>query len=302
MTITGLAPGTQWRRGGHGSWAGYGLILPLVAGLAVFQFYPVGVALFQSVHAANPFTGEMSSFVGVANYLDLGADPRFLAALRNTLLYMALTLAIEIPLALALALLINSRMPARGILRIMMLAGLAASETVAVLVWNQLFAQDGGLLNAVLSAVGIGPQPFLNGPGQALPAIVVMTVWKNLGLSVLIFLAGLQNVSNELLDAAALDGAGPWQRFQFVVLPALRRYTVVVLFVATISASRIFTPIILITQGGPGTATANLNYYAYQQAFQFSSFGLAAASTVCMLAILAVITVAQGLLLSKRRQ
>jgi ABC-type sugar transport system permease subunit len=138
--------------------------------------------------------------------------------------------------------------------------------------------------------VGVPSQPFLTGTGQALAAVVAMSVWKNLGLPVLIFLAGLQNVPEELLEAAALDGAGGGRRYLHVTLPALRPYLGVAVFVSTVAATRIFTPILLMTQGGPDNATTNLTYYAYQQAFEFSSYGVAAAATVCTLGLLGVIT------------
>jgi ABC-type sugar transport system permease subunit len=282
---------------GFSPWAGWLLIAPLFAGLGLFQFYPIAVAGLQSVQSFNPFTGMSNGYVGLRNYAALFADPQFVAALRNTVLYILLTLVAEIPLALFLAQLIHARLPARGLLRSMVLAGLAASETVAVLVWNQLYDPTHGLFNSVLGAVGLGSQPFLTSPAEALAGIVVMSAWKNVGLAVLIFLAGLQNVPPELQEAAALDGAGAMSRFRHVTLPMLRRYLLVALFVSTISGTRIFTPIILMTQGGPKNSTTNLTYYAYQQAFQYSSYGVAAATTVCMLVLIGAVTLIQGLVL-----
>lgn len=287
-------------RRGRGMSVGPLMILPAVAGLAIFQYYPIVVAAIESLQSFNPFTHEARGFVGLHNYATLLDDPQFRAAAFNTVLYIVLTLLVELPAALALAQLIDSRLPARAALRIAVIAGLAASETVAVLVWNQLYDPTHGLFNAVLHAVGAGNQPFLTGPGQALPAIVLMSSWKNLGLLVLIFLAGLQNVPAELEEAAKLDGAGGVRRYWHVTLPALRRYIAVGLFVSTIAGSRIFTPVILMTQGGPKDSTTNLTYYTYQQAFQYSSYGVAAASTMCMLLLLAVVTLIQGLVLRER--
>ncbi|WP_432826258.1 carbohydrate ABC transporter permease [Dactylosporangium sp. CA-092794] len=282
---------------GVAPWAGWLLITPLFAGLGLFQFYPIAVAGLQSLQSFNPFTGASNGYVGLHNYSALFADPQFVAALRNTILYIVLTLVVEIPLALFLAQLIHARLPARGLLRFMVIAGLAASETVAILVWNQLYDPTHGLFNALLRAVGLGAQPFLTSPSQALAGIVVMSAWKNVGLAVLIFLAGLQNVPQELDEAANLDGAGPVRRFRHITLPMLRRYLLVALFVSTVSGTRIFTPIILMTQGGPKNSTTNLTYYAYQQAFQYSSYGVAAATTVCMLVLIAAVTLIQGIVL-----
>ena len=272
----------------------------MLAGLTLFQFYPVVVAAVQSFQSFNPFTGATEGFDGLANYQALFSDPAFLAALRNTMIYIVLTIAVEIPLALFLAQLINSRLPASGLLRITVIATLAASETVAVLVWNRLYDPTHGLFNSVLHLVGIGAQPFLISSVQALPSIVVMAAWKNVGLAVLIFLAGLQNVPPDLHEAASLDGAGPWRRFRYITWPFLRRYAVVSLFVSTVAATRVFTPVMLMTQGGPENGTTNLTYYTYQQAFQFSQYGVADAATVCLIAILSVVTLIQALALRDR--
>jgi ABC-type sugar transport system permease subunit len=276
------------------------MILPALVGLGLFQYYPILVAAVQSTESFNPFTHLARGFVGFANYRALVVDPQFRAAAFNTVLYIALTLLVEVPAALALAELINARLPGRTLLRTAVVAGLAASETVAVLVWNQLYDPTHGLFNALLHTVGIAAQPFLTGTAQALPAVVLMSAWKNLGLSVLIILAGLQNVPAELEEAAALDGAGGARRYWHVTLPALRRYLAVAVFVSTIAGTRIFTPIILMTQGGPDNHTTNLIYYTYQQAFQYSSYGTAAAATICMLVLLAVVTLIQSLVLRER--
>ena len=212
-----------------------------------------------------------------------------------------MTIVVEIPLAIGLAQLINSRLPGTGLLRITVIAALAASETVAVLVWNRLYDPTHGLFNSVLHLAGISSQPFLTSASQALPSIVLMSVWKNAGLAVLIFLAGLQNVPAELHEAASIDGAGPFRRFGRITWPFLRRYVVVALFVSTISATRVFTPVILMTQGGPDNGTTNLTYYTYQQAFEFSQYGIADAATVVLIAILSVVTLMQALALRDRR-
>jgi ABC-type sugar transport system permease subunit len=303
MTISISATRTRSARsrGGRRA-AGTGLlmILPAIAGLAIFQYYPIVVAIIQSGQSFNPFTHAARGFIGLDNYATLLGDTQFRAAFVNTLGYVVLTLSVEIPLGLALAQLINSRLPARALLRNAVIAGLAASETVAVLVWNQLYDPTHGLFNAILDAIGVSNQDFLTSSGQALPSIVAMSAWKNVGLLVLIFLAGLQNVPVELQEAAALDGAGGARRYWHVTLPALRRHLAVAMFVSTIAGTRIFTPIILMTQGGPNDSTTNLTYYTYQQAFQYSSYGVAAAATVCLLGLLGLITIVQALALRER--
>ncbi len=175
-----LRTGT-WHRGRANRYP-YLLIAPAVAGLVLFQFYPMVEAVLGSLQRLNPFTHQPSGFAGLANYLDLTADPQFDRALVNTVLYVVLMVVIEIPLGMLLATMINSRLPGSRALRLAVIACLAASETVAILVWNQMYSTDGGVLNAVLGAVGLPPQPFVQSPGQALLALVVISVWKDLGL------------------------------------------------------------------------------------------------------------------------
>ena len=176
-------------------------------------------------------------------------------------------------MALLLAVAINRRLPGSDLVRIAVLATLAASETVSVLVWNQMYEPSEGLLNGILRAVSLPAQGFVSSSHEALVSIVLMTAWKNIGLPTVIFLAGLQNIPKDVVEASSLDGAGAVKRFCFITLPLLRRSTLVVFFVATVAGSRVFTPLILMTQGGPNNSTNNLIYYAYQQAFSYSSYG-----------------------------
>src|SRR3954468_13504978 len=176
-----VRPTDRHRARGVSPRAGWLLITPLFVGLGLFQFYPIAVAGLQSLQSFNPFTGAAKGYVGLHNYSELFGDPQFVAALRNTVFYIVLTMAVEIPLALGLAQLINARLPGGRLLRITVIACLAASETVAVLVWNQLYDPTNGLLNSVLHAAGLDGQPFLTSPSQALVAIVVMSAWKNVG-------------------------------------------------------------------------------------------------------------------------
>jgi ABC-type sugar transport system permease subunit len=151
-----------------------------------------------------------------------------------------------------------------------------------------------GLFNALLNAVGLPPQAFLTSPNQALACLALLTVWKDVGLTMLIFLAGLQAIPSELREAAALDGAGAWRTFRAIILPHLRPSLALALFMTTIAATRIVTPILILTQGGPQGSTTNLAVYSYQESFEFMSPGPASATVVCMLALLALVTVSSS--------
>jgi ABC-type sugar transport system permease subunit len=276
------------------------MVLPAALALGLFQFLPLAVAMLDSLRSFNPFDRSPTGFVGAANYLDLFTDPTFHVALLNTIVYIVLILALSIPLALALAVLIDRGLPGTAWARGSIIATLAASEAVAAIVWNQLYEPSTGLFNSLLAAVHLPPQLFLTGPHQALGSIVLMTVWKDIGVPVLIFLAGLQAIPSELSEAAALDGAGPWRIFVQITLPQLRPSLALALFMMTITATRIFTPIMILTQGGPEGRTANLAQYAYTSNFDYMQPGTAGACVVCLLGLLVILTVVQGRLLRTR--
>lgn len=271
----------------------YALVLPAIAGILLFQYIPMGEAIVGSLQHFNPFTHAAEGFAGLGNYSDLFSDPQFRQATINTLIYVVAAIVFEVPLGLILAILINRRLPGSRPLRLAVIASLAASETVAILVWNQMYNSPDGLLNGVLSAIGLPTQQFVNSPKEALLSLVAISVWKDVGLPTLIFLAGLQTVPEEVYEAASLDGAGPLRQFWSLTVPLMKRSTAVAMFIATVSGSRVFTSILLITQGGPKDSTRNLIYYSYQQGFQYSAYGAAYAATVCMLLLLAIITFAQ---------
>jgi ABC-type sugar transport system permease subunit len=278
------------------------MVLPAAAGLVLFQFWPLLTALLDSFQQFSPFDRSPAGWVGFANYREILADAMFRQALANTFIYIALMLVVTIPLALFLAVLLDRNLPGSTWMRNAVIGTLAASEAVTALIWNQMYEPSAGLFNAVLDAMGLPGQPFLTSDSQALLGIVVMSVWKDVGLPMLIFLAGLQAIPRDLYEAAELDGAGHWHIFRKITLPLLKPSMVVALFMMTITATRIFTPILIMTQGGPKGSTANLEFYSYSQNFEFLSPGLASASVVCLLLVLAVVTSAQSLIVRAGRE
>lgn len=273
------------------------MILPATVTLALFQFLPLITAALNSLQSFSPFDQSSTGWVWLDNYAELFADPTFRFALLNTFLYIVLLVGLTIPLALALAVLLDKRLPGSTWARNAIIGALAASEAVTALIWNQMYEPSTGLFNAILNAVHLPTQPFLTGSNQALISIVVMSVWKDVGLPMLIFLAGLQAIPRELPEAAELDGADERQIFWSITLPLLRPSIIVALFMMTITATRMFTPILITTQGGPQGATTNLALYSYLLGFEFQSPGTASASVVCMLVVLALVTAGQSFLL-----
>ncbi len=275
---------------------GPAMIFPAMLGLALFQFLPLGAAVTNSFRAFNPFTKRPSGWVGWDNFGAVLTQPAFQSALFLTVLYIALLLAVVIPLALALALLLDRRLPGTTLARAAILGALAASEAISALIWNQMYAPNSGLFNAILQAMGLGTVPFLTDGSWGIFSIVMMTTWKDVGLPMLIFLGGLQAIPPQLYDAASIDGANRWNMFWRITLPQMRPSLLLAAFMVTVSGARLFTPIMLLTQGGPNGRTSNVTYYSYSQAFEFSSPGLASASVMVMLLVMLVITLLQVLL------
>jgi ABC-type sugar transport system permease subunit len=278
-------------------WVAILFLVPVFVGLAIFAWLPLAVAVRNSMLRFSPLNPDAAVFVGLGNYADLFATPRFQRAMLNTLLYIAGKLVLQIPLALGLALLLNRSLPGTRIVRGAVFAALVASEAVVALLWNILYTPDNGLINSFLRAVDVPTQPFLTDVAQALPAILVMVVWKDIGFTTLILLAGLQTIPPEFSDAAAIDGANAWQRTWHITLPLLRRMLLLAIFMATIAGSRIFIPIALMTDGGPQDATVNAVYYMYEQAFKFQRMGPASATAILVILLLVAITLAQTRLL-----
>jgi ABC-type sugar transport system permease subunit len=272
-------------------------LAPTIAGLLIFHWWPLVVAIQNSTLRFSPLNPNAAVFVGVDNYINLFGNERFVRAAVNTLIYIGGKLLLQIPLGLALALLLNGSLPGTRIVRGGVFAALVASEAVVALIWNIMYTPDNGLFAVLLGQVGIPSQPFLTSAVQALPAVVVMIVWKDIGFTTLILLAGLQTIPHEYHEAAQIDGAGAWSRLVHITLPLLRRMLLLATFMATIAGSRIFIPIALMTDGGPENATVNAVYFMYEQAFKFQRMGDASATAMLIILLLVAITLVQARLL-----
>ncbi|QXJ23818.1 sugar ABC transporter permease [Actinomadura graeca] len=273
------------------------MLAPAFIGVVLFQYLPLADVLSTSLRRVDPFTRAPVGGPSLTNYSEILADPDFRRALLNTALYIAITICLEIPVALILAITVNQRLPGSRALRAAVIAAMAASETVGALVWSQMYESAFGILNSTLAALHLPQQPFLTSEHQALAAITVMSVWRGVGLPMLIFLGGLQLIPQEVYEAAKVDGVGPLRTLLQITVPLLKPSLVVAAFMSMLSGARIFTPISVMTDGGPNGSTGNLIYYSYQQAFSFQAFGPAAAAAVVMLLLLVVLSVAQARIL-----
>lgn len=277
------------------------MVLPAVVGLVLFQFLPLGAAVLNSFRSFNPFTKRPNGWAGFNNFDAVLHNAGFQSAIVMTVIYIVLLLAVIIPLALGLAILIDRRLPGTTLARSAIIGALAASEAVSALIWNQMYAPNSGLFNAILDAMGQPAVPFLANATLGTFSIVAMVTWKEVGLPMLILLGGLQAIPPQLYEAASIDGADRWSTFRRITLPQLKPSLILAIFIVTVTGARLFTPILLLTQGGPSGRTTNVTYFSYSQAFEFSSPGLASASVMFMLLVMMVITLAQGFLLREAK-
>lgn len=260
----------------------YLFIAPAIALLGVFVLYPMLHLAWVSLNEWNILKNEMT-FVGGANYRAIVADADFWKAARNTLVFVLGTVPIGMALSLALALLLDDALRGARILRTVVFAPVVTSTVAAGLVFVWLADYERGAMNAALAGLGLARVRFLQDERWAMAAVVVMTLWKQAGYNMVLFLAGLQGIPETTYEAAALDGADSgWRRFRHVTWPLLWPTTFFILVISTIFAFRAFEPMYVMTRGGPVGATTTLVYYVFDRAFRMGDMGQAAAVSVLL--------------------
>ena len=266
--------------------AGWGFITPAMTLIGVFFAIPVISALLLSFTDFDIYSiGDFKStrFVGLKNYTDLMEMPLFWQALKNTLYFVVVGGPLSAAASLAAALLVHSKLTRlRPFFRSAFFAPWVTTLVAVALVWRYIYHPQYGLLNAALGVVGLGPVDWLGDPDWAMPSIILLSVWKNFGYNMLVFLAGLSSIPEELYEAAELDGAGAWKRLRHITLPMLGPTFVFVGVVTMIASFQIFSEPYVMTQGGPLKSTTTLVLLMYEQGFRWWRLGLAAAIAVVL--------------------
>ena len=279
------------RRGGplsgDGRWALL-FLAPTLLGLAVLSAGPILATLGISLTRWDLLTAPKP--VGLDNYAALISDDRFLKALRNTFFYTIVSVPLGLAIALGLALALNVRIRGIAWIRTAYFLPVVTSTIAIALVWQWIYSPDSGLLNEVLGFVGLPPQRWLGNPTLAMPAIVAMSIWQGLGVNVIIFLAGLQAIPSELLDAASVDGAGRWARFRGVVLPLLTPAIFFTGVLSLIGAFQVFDQVFVLVKPRPTDATITIVYFIYENGFKFFKMGYASAASWILFLIVALFT------------
>ena len=256
---------SRWR----GSLTAWGFVLPALLLISISVLIPAGMALVMSFSSTGLDVSEPLRFVGLANLRRLLSDPMVRQVLFTTFLYLLGVVPPVVIGALGLAVLVNRPLPGIHWLRGALYTPVLVSIVVAAIAFRWLYAEN-GLINGWLSALlgdAFSPIGFLTTPQLALPAVMLVTLWKGLGYYMVIFLAGLQGISGELYEAAELDGSEGWRQHFDITLPLLRPYITLVAVMSSIAATKVFEEVFLMTQGGPADATRTIVYYVYDQAF-----------------------------------
>jgi multiple sugar transport system permease protein len=232
-------------------------------------------------------------FIGLDNYRTMFTDPRFLTALKNTVVFVAGTVPTLIILSLLIAILLNQPLKGREIGRVAIFTPYVLMSTVVGVIWTWLLEKDFGLINVYLGKLGIPGPPWLVNPDYAMLGIIITTVWWTVGFNTVLFLAGLQDIPEEYYEAAEIDGANRVQLFSRITLPLLSPTMFMVILLSIINSFQVFDQVFVMTSGGPGTATLTLVQYIYTTAFQFRRMGYGAAIATVLFAILIIFALLQ---------
>ena len=275
------------------------LLLPALVLLVAFTHYPALATLWDSFHAT-PKGGRPPAWVGLENYQVLLDDPVFWKAARNNLLFALTSVPLSVALALAMALWVSQRITGRGWLRMAYFTPTVLPMIAVANIWLFFYTPSYGLLEQIAATLGLPPHNWLGDQATALGAVTAVAIWKEAGFFMIFYLAALQGINPSLREAALLEGASRWYYFRRVQWPLLMPTTLFVLINACINAVRMVDHIVVLTRGGPDNASTLLLFHLYEVGFKFWDGGYAAAITVVLLGVLALVAWLQFFVLDKR--
>lgn len=277
-------------RAREAAWA-YLFLAPFFLGLLFFILGPVLAAFAISFSAWDLLSPPR--WIGLGNYREMLGDRLFWIALKNTIYFTAVSVPVTLVLALGLAALMNRKLRGISLLRAIYFFPVTASIVAVSLLWAWMYTPDFGIINYLLSLVGLPKVNWLVDPKMAMPSVIIMSVWRGLGFNIVVFLAGLQSIPRDLYEAAELDGAGGWAQFWQITVPLLTPTLFFAAIMALISSFQVFEQTYIMTQGGPGNATLTLVYQIFLNGFTYLRMGYASALSFVLFAILFVITIIQ---------
>lgn len=291
-TAAASPAGQRHAASSHDAWKAYLFLAPFLLIYLVFLVYPLFKGFWISLHDWE-LVGDYRQYIGFLNYEDLWYDPLFWRTARNTIIFVALTVPSMTAIALLLALAVNGRTRIHGTLRGIFFASSVFSVTVVTLIWQMVLNGDRGLVAHLLRSIGLAPINFLGDPFWAMPSMVVATLWWGVGLPMALFLAGLQQIPDELYEAAELDNASRWTVLRKITLPAIRRTTVLVIVLQIVLQFQVFGQALLMTQGGPADRTRTLVQYIYESGFRDWQIGYASAMAMLLFVLMFFVSMLQ---------
>ncbi len=269
-------------------------VAPALFVIAVFFTLPVLAALLLSFTDFDLYAlADIKNlrFVGLRNYIDLLNTPLFWTSLLNTAYFVVLGVPLSIAASLGAALLLNSRLArCKGFFRTALFAPVVTTVVAVALIWRYLFHTRYGLINYALGLVGIGPIDWLGDPHWAMPAIVLFAIWKNFGYNMIILLAGLQGISQDVYEAARIDGASRWQQFRHITAPSLKPVLLLVAIITMAGYFQLFAEPYVMTRGDPLRSTVSVLYYLYEEGFRWWNLGRASAIAFILFALILIVT------------
>lgn len=283
-----------------GTTAGQGRIavlflLPALISLALLRLIPAGVALVDSFFTESLLQGGRT-FVGIGNYIDLIGNPDFRTSVAVTLVFTLIVNPVQIAVSFLLAVLYTQRAAGSKFWRALVILPIAVPPAVSAVIWSVIYRPD-GLANSFLDLLTIPAQPFLTSPSQALPSIIVLLSWIGVGYWMLFLIAGLNDIPDEIHEAASLDGVSPWRRLWSITLPLVRRPLAFVLVADTVSNLLVFAPVQILTKGGPSGTTNLMMYDVYNRAYAIGDLHTAQAEVILLVAVTLIIVALQFRLL-----
>lgn len=276
------------RRVSRDSLAAWGLLSPNLLVFGVFLFLPLLATVWLSFYSSSGFGPR--EFVGADNYTELFGDSTFWRATANTGLYALLTVPVSLVIGLGIALAMNKPLRGRGVLRAIYYVPYVISGVVIAVAGRWIFNENVGVINRLLRSAGLDGVPWQSDAMGAMGSLVLISIWTKIGFVMVVYLAGLQSIPREYLEAAQTDGAGRWQRLRYVVVPLLKPTTIFLVVLGVIESFQVFDIVYVLTGGGPGNATEMLVTYAYAEGFDARRQGYAATIGVVTYLFIAVLT------------
>ena len=285
------APNTL-RKSRRDNLQGWGFSAPFLAFFALFLVWPIVYGFYMSL-TGKSLTGANNELIGFANYTEAFQDPDLWQSLGNTLYFTVISTVPLVVIALAMAALVNMGLSAQWLWRLAFFSPYLLASTVVSLFFTWMYNPQLGLINDILSKVGIPPVAWLNDPKVAMWAIVIATVWWTVGFNFLLYLAAMQNIPQQHYEAASLDGAGGWRQFFSITLPQLGPTTILIVILQVLASLKIFDQVYQMTQGGPAGTTRTIVQYIFETGFTGYRFGYSAAISYVFFALIIVVSCGQ---------